>query len=443
MIRTHLARSTAHRMLGLGVLACLQVIVAAPARAAGETAKSTMITPDSSLQRPEDLGLRAHTNFRFLTSPGRTNPESRQEPTGSKSHGNFNETPASLACAYGLTPRVLGCRPNSVHQIAPGGSKMIAVVDAYHDRTAVHDLTRFSQAFNLPAITNDNFQIVYATGKRPRQDQTGQWEVEESLDIEMAHGMAPGAQIALVEAKSNSFADLLDAVDAAAKLVADAGGGEVSMSWGGAEFAQETEYKHYFSTPGVVFFAATGDVPGTSFPAVMANVVAVGGTGFFRSPRGNYFFQSAANVGNGPSTFIARPSYQNNIQSIVGNARGIPDVSAYYCGAYSNNPDDGCIGGIWIYDTTPVGIDGVLGWTSVTGTSAASPLVAAVVNDAGSFYDSSELELTEMYLALPQAKAFTDIVTLSCTSPSGQTILAVKGWDFCTGIGAPHGLADK
>jgi kumamolisin len=284
---------------------------------------------------------------------------------------------------------------------------------------------------------------VYATGKRPQEDQTGDWEVEESLDIEMAHGMAPGAQIALVEAKSNSYTDLLHAVDVAAKLVADAGGGQVSMSWGGAEFAQETEYKHYFSTQGVVFFAATGDVPGTSFPAVMANVVAVGGTGFFRSPRGNYFFQSAVNAGNGPSSFIARPSYQNNIQNIVGAARGIPDVSAYFCGAYSNNPDDGCIGGIWIYDTTPVRIDGVLGWTSVIGTSAASPLVAAVVNDAGSFYDSSALELTEMYSAPPQAKAFTDIVTYSCTSPSGQTVLAVKGWDFCTGIGTPLGLTDK
>jgi kumamolisin len=443
MIRTHFARTSTHKILAAGALACLPVIVAAPAKASGKIANPAIITPDSSLQRPEDLGLRAHTNFRFLTSPDRTNLESRKAPLERNGHGNFNETPASLACAYGLTPHVLGCRPDSVHQIAPGGSKMIAVVDAYHDRTAVHDLTRYSQAFNLPAITNANFQVVYATGKRPPQDQTGQWEVEESLDIEMAHGMAPGAQIALVEAKSNSFTDLLDAVDAAAKLVADAGGGEVSMSWGGAEFAQETKYDRHFSTSGVVFFAATGDAPGTTFPSVMANVVAVGGTGFFRSPRRNYFFQSAVNAAGGPSSFIARPSYQNNIQNIVGAARGTPDVSAYFCGGYSNNPNDGCIGGIWIYDTTPVGIDGVLGWTSVIGTSAAAPLVAAVVNDAGNFYDSSQLELEEIYAAPPQDKAFTDIVTYSCTSPSGQSVLAVKGWDFCTGIGAPHGLVDK
>jgi kumamolisin len=47
--------------------------------------------------------------------------------------------------------------------------------------------------------------------------------------------MAPGAKIYLVETASNSFADLLTAVNVASNLVTKAGGGEVSMSWGGSE----------------------------------------------------------------------------------------------------------------------------------------------------------------------------------------------------------------
>jgi subtilase family serine protease len=60
------------------------------------------------------------------------------------------------------------------------------------------------------------------------------WALEESLDIEWTHAMAPNAKIFLVEATTNSNADLLKAVAKVNALVAAAGGGEVSMSWGAA-----------------------------------------------------------------------------------------------------------------------------------------------------------------------------------------------------------------
>ena len=62
------------------------------------------------------------------------------------------------------------------------------------------------------------------------------WNIEAALDIEWAHAMAPNAKIYLVEAASNSYADLLNAVSVANSLLKSAGGGEVSMSWGGSEF---------------------------------------------------------------------------------------------------------------------------------------------------------------------------------------------------------------
>ena len=59
--------------------------------------------------------------------------------------------------------------------------------------------------------------------------------------------MAPNAQIVLVEAASNSFADLLFAVDKATAIVQASGqNGQVSMSWGGSEFSSETS-NHFTS----------------------------------------------------------------------------------------------------------------------------------------------------------------------------------------------------
>ena len=41
------------------------------------------------------------------------------------------------------------------------------------------------------------------------------WNIEEALDIEWAHAMAPSAKIYLVEAASSSYSDLLTAVSVA------------------------------------------------------------------------------------------------------------------------------------------------------------------------------------------------------------------------------------
>jgi hypothetical protein len=51
--------------------------------------------------------------------------------------------------------------------------------------------------------------------------------------------MAPNAKIFLVEANS-SFEDLCAAATLAGQLVASSSGGQVSMSFGGGEFAEES-----------------------------------------------------------------------------------------------------------------------------------------------------------------------------------------------------------
>ena len=72
------------------------------------------------------------------------------------------------------------------------------------------------------------------------------WEIEESLDIEWAHVMAPMANIILFEA-SDASNRLYTAVQTAANT---SGVVAVSMSWGGGEFSGETAYdSHILSRP--------------------------------------------------------------------------------------------------------------------------------------------------------------------------------------------------
>src|SRR5262249_50937902 len=163
--------------------------------------------------------------------------------------GYTYETPASLACIYKLVSLVVpGCNPNAVTANPSGGSRAIAIIDAYHYPAAMSDLQVFSAQFGLPMPTsglNGNFQVVYANGQQPPVN--AQWNLEAALDIQWAHAMAPNAKIYLVEAASNSYANLMNAVQVANALLKAAGGGQVSMSWGGSEFSAEAVYDKYFT----------------------------------------------------------------------------------------------------------------------------------------------------------------------------------------------------
>jgi len=402
-------------VLILSVLLVFNALAGAQIKATG----GKVIVPDSSIERSSDIGKRAHTNIRaFLPSE----PLRNAQTAGPPYPGFAYETPASLACVYGLVKVVTGCNPNTVTAVPNGGAKMIAIVDAYDAPNAASDLAVFSAQFGLPAA---NFQVVYASGSKPAYDMG--WEFEESLDVQWAHAMAPNARIVLVEAASANFSDLMTAEDVASKMVNAAGGGEVSNSWGGGEFYGETSYDSHFVKAGVVFVAAAGDYPGTSWPATSPNVVAAGGTTVRRSPASGAFLGEAPwdSAGGGISPVEARPSYQSGLASIVGRYRGVPDLS------FDSNP----VTGVWIYDTN------VGGWNIVGGTSVASPALAGIINLAGSFYTSSNAELTAIYSKLGVAADFTDITTGYCGPYEGYS--AATGWDFCTGVGSDKGTAGK
>jgi subtilase family serine protease len=345
--------------------------------------------------------------------------------------GYFFETPASIACVYRLVSHPTpGCDPDVTTHNPSGGSGAIAVVDAYDDPNAAADLATFSTQFGLPPA---DLTVVFSTGTRPALDPSGGWELEESLDIEWAHAMAPNARIFLVEAPSNNLGDLLNAVILASNLVAANGGGEVSMSFGSGEFLNETQYDFVFTTRGVVYLASAGDNPGVGWPSASPNVVSAGGTTISRDSDTGVFLSENAwqDTGGGPSQVEPRPHFQDRIAYIVGAVRGTPDLS------FDANPNTG----VWVVDTNLFeGQPG--GWFVVGGTSVSSPSLAGIINSAGKFSPSSQAENALIYGNLFRARNdFRDIVYGNCGLNIGT--FATPGWDFCTGVGSDIGLDGK
>jgi subtilase family serine protease len=375
------------------------------------------VVPDSSLERPEDVGKKAHTNHVIFLRAGAT----YTSPWG--------ETPASIRDVYALP---------ADYTPATGGIGVIAIVDAYDYPTAKSDFDVFSKQFGLPLSSenvcngaNPCFRKVYATGRKPKANCG--WAQEAALDIQWAHAMAPYAQIVLVEAASNSFSDLFKAVDVATNIVLNGGvkggigSGEVSMSWGGSEFSTEANYDGHLTANGVVYFAASGDAGGkTIYPGVSPNVVSAGGTTINRDASGNFVNETGwSGSGGGPSKYEPLPSYQVGIVAIVGSKRGTPDFS------FDANPNSG----VSVYDSTPC--QGVSGWLVFGGTSVSSPSLAGIVNLAGHTSPDTQTELGTIYSNLGTSN-FRDI-----TSGSAGSYSAKQGWDFVTGVGSNQGLSGK
>ncbi len=386
------------------------------------TGRGRVMTPASSIERVGDAGVRAHTHLRIFE------PETGRPFAGPPFTGYGYETPASIACIYGLVAKKPGCNPNTFKTNPAGGNRAIAIVDAYHYPTALADLKTFSTQFGLKAPV---LQMVFASGVQPPQDPSGGWELEEALDLQWAHAMAPAAKLILVEAASNSLADLMQAEQVASNLVAAAGGGQVTNSWGSSEFTGETTYDSNFLKAGVVFFASSGDSPGPSYPSSSPNVVSAGGTTISRDPKTlNFLYETPWQAaGGGTSAIEPRPHYQDGIQSIVGTKRGTPDFS------FDANPETG----VWVYVTTPVG--GQTGWFIVGGTSVSSPALAGIVNSAAKKLTSTDAELTLVYGEIGNPTFFNDITSGICGPYAGYA--TATGWDFCTGIGTPKGKTGK
>jgi kumamolisin len=374
-----------------------------------------VLVPGSAGISSQDRGVRAHTRLRVLVVPD----------AASSTTSQFN-TPSSLRAIY--------------HLPTTGGSGAIAIVDSYHFPTALADFNSFSKYFGLrqetstvaTASNNKAFQVVYAPGYKPQSggDYIASWNLEAALDIEWAHAMAPNAKIYLIEAASDSNADLDYAVRVAASLT---GVKEVSMSWGGGETSYEAMFfDPLFKAPGLVYLASGGDSSDQmEYPAASPNVVSCGGTSVNRNTSGAFVSETGWNdTGCGPSVYEPRPSFQNGVSSVVGAKRGVSDLS------FDADPNTG----VYVFDSTPLW--GESGWWILGGTSVSSPSLAGVINTAATagngFAASTAAEEARIYANLGNANAFRDI-----TSGSDGKYVCRAGYDFITGVGSPNGLVGK
>jgi hypothetical protein len=318
--------------------------------------------------------------------------------------------PADLQSAYRLKPTL-------------GAGQTVAIVDAFDNPNAEADLAVYRAQFGLPACTTANgcFKKVNQSGgtSLPAAAPTNSWGVESSLDVDMVSAGCPLCHILLVEANDNGGLNLYAAAAYAATQAH-----YVSNSWGGGEFDGEGDYAAtYFSHPGTIFTASTGDSGyGVQTPAAYPNVVAVGGTSLYTAANGRGWTETAwSGAGSGCSVYIPKPSWQNSAVTGCAN-RALADVSAVA------DPNTG----VAIYDTYGYG-----GWLEVGGTSAAAPLVASVYALKGQGF--VQQDASGLWNFAP--KGFFDVKSGSngSCSPS-QLCTAVKGWDGPTGLGTPNNI---
>jgi subtilase family serine protease len=315
--------------------------------------------------------------------------------------------PAQLRQAYNL--------PALYSKGINGKGTTIAIVDPFGSPTIKSDLTTFDQAFGLPAppsftvIQPDGAVPPYNPGNSYMNDAAG----ETSLDVEWAHTIAPGANILLVEtpvAETEGVAGFPQIVKAEEYALRHYHVDVISQSFE----ATEQTFPSLRSVEGlrgayqeayqqqVTLLAASGDSgatdeeldgttlypkPVTSWPDSDPLVTGVGGTQLHLDGNGNHVSPDTAwndtyNVatsqfidadngpnplasGGGKSILFPRPSYQNSVSSVVGNSRGVPDISM----------SAACNGAVDVYDSA----NGGGGWSENCGTSEATPLFAGIV----------------------------------------------------------------
>ena len=271
-------------------------------------------------------------------------------------------SPAQMTAAYDLNAIAFPTSTGSVK--GDGTGETIALIETYHDPNLTSDLHTFDQQYGLPDPT---LAVDNLAGS---QTDSG-WAVEESMDVEWAHAIAPGARILVVEAApgytdNQDLQNLMTAVNVASLTP---GVAVVSMSWGFNEFPGETSYDSNFTTAGITYIAASGDNPGVAYPAASPDVLAVGGTTLQLDSSGVVQSEAAwPDSGGGYSLYESEPNYQSSVQST--GQRSTPDV------AFDGDPNTG----VEVYETPPSGGPGPLGqmpsqgsWQVVGGTSLAHP----------------------------------------------------------------------
>ena len=366
-----------------------------------------------------------------------------------------------------------------------GAGETIVLVDCFGAPYIQTSLATFDTAYGLP--NPPSFKIIRPDGPVPAfNPATGTmigWLVETSLDVEYSHAMAPGANILLVEtpvAETEGTAGFPQIVEAENYVIDHHLGDVISQSFAATEetfpnvqslLNLRSAYVNAYEQ-GVTVLGSTGDTGATSYatataasfydfpvvnwPATDPLVTAVGGTQLSLNTAGqrtapdvvwnDTYDSTVTEVFNGVpaptpdassgglSTVFSRPSYQSGVARVVGNDRGVPDVSMNgACGSPVN-----------LAFNLPTVTPGTA-WTLVCGTSEASPLMAGIVALADQVaHHSLGLINPALYLMSSEhAPGLVDVTKGTNTVSWTQTgkIVTVQGYsagpgyDLASGVG--------
>ena len=276
---------------------------------------------------------------------------------------------AEMQKAYGL---------NKVYKNGLDGTgQTIVIVDAFGSNTILDDANLFSQLNGLPQLTDANFAIFTPNGSATCTTTngciSGNWQFETTLDVEWAHAIAPGANIVLVLAADNSFANLdlanLFAIENSFGTVISNSFGapeillqnffpsELTVENGISEIAAALGMSHNISSGDSGDFLVEDTANGVPAVSVTANCASpfatgVGGTSTFLDSKNNIELQTGWGMnfariaeptpnpptippllfgfqggsGGGTSVVYAKPKYQKG-QGISGKFRLVPDIS--------------------------------------------------------------------------------------------------------------------
>jgi kumamolisin len=269
---------------------------------------------------------------------------------------------------------------------------------------------------------------------------------EVVLDIEVAGAVAPGANLAVYFAP-NTDAGFLDAINNAIhdKVRKPS---VISISWGSPESEWEPQSMNAFNSAfhdaaqlGISVCVAAGDNGSSDgerdrhnhvdFPASSPWVISCGGTRLIGS--GDQITSETVwndgtkggATGGGVSSYFPKPSFQSTVtvphpssgSNLTG--RGVPDVAGVA------DPETG-------YKVLVDGEASVVG-----GTSAVAPLWAGLIALCNQELGKNLGWFNPMlYGTVAQHKVLQDI-----TSGTNGAFHSAIGWDCCTGLGTPNGMA--
>jgi subtilase family serine protease len=359
-----------------------------------------------------------------------------------------------------------------------GAGKTIALIDPLGSPTITSDLAIFDSTFGLPAPPS--FRIIQPAGVVPPYNPNNPlmvtWAQETSLDVEYAHAMAPGANILLVEtplAETVGVHGFPQIVEAENYIINHRMVDVISQSLGTAEatFPSAESILHLRSAfvnayeHKVTVLGAAGDSGATSpsdasgstyftfrtanWPASDPLVTAVGGTQLHLNNAGRRLLPDtvwndtallgAPMAGGGTASVVfSRPGYQDGVEGVVGDHRGVPDISM--SAAFN--------GGVLVYWS----IAGLApGFYLVGGTSEATPLFSGIVAiaDQAAGQDLGLLNPALYTLAEAGAPGIVPIGTGNNTVSFEQggkdyTVkgyVADGGYTMATGVGTADGAA--